>query len=77
MKLQMGYYTVDIKVHTDFNTRNNHHDTIDFLNTLSLMCDEYSKHYAELGAIHASEYYKEMSSDIFKALDEVGAYDNI
>lgn len=78
MKLNVGMFTVDVKVkNTRYSDRNNLLDTISFLNMASIAFDQAAKMYKSEGYEHISEDFEKMGSDIYAALKAAGAYKDI
>lgn len=78
MKLNVGMFTVDIKVkNTTYSERNNLMDTISFLNMASIAFDKAAELYKSKGYDAIPEDFEKMGDDIYAALKAAGAYKEV
>lgn len=78
MKLMINGYEVEIKAKAKWSKRANKEDTMDFLNTISLLASEAAKYNEQIKAHDAvAEWCDRISDEIYNVLKENGAYKNI
>ena len=77
MKLTAGNYEIDIKVKRDYDSRNNKKATEAFLNELIIAFMRTAEEYRIKKYPALYECYFKLGTDIYKALENAGAYDHL
>ena len=76
MKITIGNYEVDIKAKKEYNSKMNQKDVEFLLNELCIVYNEAGTFNACQGYQGIAKDYHQKSNEIYKQLQDVGAYNN-